>query len=78
MSGRAAPGCGKAAAAFWCRRLIRIERQLLAVIDGTDGRTPDRYIDPAPHAMRAVSDNCFRKFLAWYGHCQEYFHMQQI
>ena len=40
MSGRAAPGCDKAAAAFWCRRLIRIVRQLLAVIDGTDGRTP--------------------------------------
>ena len=40
MSGRAAPGCDKAAAAFWCRRLIRIVGQLLAVIDGTDGRTP--------------------------------------
>jgi len=26
----------------------------------TDGRTPDRYIDPAPHAMRAVSEVLLR------------------
>ena len=28
---------------------------LLLSIDGTDGRTPDRYIDPATHTMRAAS-----------------------
>ena len=26
-----------------------------AAINGTDGRTPDRYIDPEPHTVRAVS-----------------------
>jgi len=33
---------------------IWIERRLLST-GQTDRRTPDRYIDPAPHAMRAVS-----------------------
>ena len=30
---------------------------LLLSIDGTDGRTPGRYIDPAPHTMQAASIN---------------------
>jgi len=34
-----------------CRRQMWIDKLLLS----TDGRTPDRYIDPAPHSVRAGS-----------------------
>ena len=30
----------------------------------TDGRTPDRYIDPAPHRMRAALISCHLYFSA--------------
>jgi len=32
---------------------------LLLSIDGTDGQTPDRYIDPALHTMRAADARRF-------------------
>jgi len=37
-----------------------------AAIDGTDGRTPDSYIDSAPHTMRVASttmDNIVESFV---------------
>jgi len=34
----------------------------------TDGRTPDRYIDPAPHTMRAASIYTYTVA----AHCYEY------
>jgi len=38
------------------RHLLQTRRpSLLLSIDGTDRRTPDRYIDHAGHTMRAVS-----------------------
>ena len=45
-------GCGKAAAALcMAPRQIWIKRQLLST-EQTDGRTPERYTDAAPHSMR--------------------------
>ena len=49
-----APGLRQAAAALWHRRQKWVERLLLST-GQTVGRTPDRYIDPAPHTKRAAS-----------------------
>ena len=49
------------------QQLIR-RTALLLSIDGTDGRTPDRYIDPAPHTTRAASTSyceVFNQQLLW-------------
>jgi len=43
-----APGLRQAAAALWVERLLLSTGQMV-------GRTPDRYIDPAPHTKRAAS-----------------------
>jgi len=60
------PGCGAAAAgrpalssdifcAYGAQQQTR-RTPLLRLTDGQmDGRTPDRFIDPAPHTMRTVS-----------------------
>ena len=52
------PGCGKAGAALWRQIGLWIERRLLSTGQTdtrTDARrTPDRYIDPTPHTMRAA------------------------
>ena len=58
---RSVYGAGARAAADMGRRA--------AATGGTDGRTPDRYIDPAPHTVRAALINvrfdvvCDRYFL---------------
>jgi len=65
----AAPGCGAAAAGrpalsidIFCPYSAQQQTRhtpLSRSTDGTDGltdrRTPDRFIDPVPHTMRAVS-----------------------
>ena len=50
-------GCGGALAAWRpCSSKPAARCMLQRSIDGTaDGRTPDRYVDPAPHSMRTVS-----------------------
>jgi len=68
----AAPGCGAVAAGRPALSIDIFARTALSskpaarrcsvrLMGQTDGRTPDRFIDPAPHTMRAVSkseSNC--------------------
>ena len=52
---RRRPGCGKAPAALWSQQQIRSETNCYQWDRETDGRTDNRYIDPALITIRAAS-----------------------
>jgi len=69
--GAAAAGCPALSINIFCAYGAQQQTRrtpLLRLTDGTDWltdrRTPDRFIDPAPHTMRTVSKSKFSRQIA--------------